>query len=88
MAIKCKFDFHRWKVSEDGMERICERCGINCADYFKRRKEQYWFRFLASLPSGWDFIKMTNNRWWHLAALSWGFTIGYCFALLTVGVLP
>ena len=50
-SISCKFDSHKWKESEDGMERICERCGISCADYSTRQRRQCWFRFLAFLRS-------------------------------------
>ena len=56
-SIRCKFDSHKWKVSEDGMERICERCGISFADYAKRQRRQYWFRFLAFLRSNMERLK-------------------------------
>ena len=56
-SIWCKFDSHKWKVSEDGMENICERCGINFANYSKRQRQQYWFRFLAFLRSKMKLLK-------------------------------
>lgn len=50
-TIRCIFDFHKWKESGDGMERICERCGISLANCHKRQRRHYWFRFLAFLRS-------------------------------------
>ena len=56
-SIRCKFDSHKWKESEDGMENICERCGISFADYSKRQRQQYRFRFLAFLRSNMEHLK-------------------------------
>jgi len=56
-SIRCKFDSHKWDVSEDGMERICERCGISYYEYYERQKKQYWFRFLAFLRPKLEYLK-------------------------------
>lgn len=76
-SVWCAFDSHKWKVSEDGMENTCERCGIKFHYYAKRQRdyEEPWFRFLVSLRK----IKISNETWIRLAyfgaGVCWGLTI-------------
>lgn len=76
-TIRCSFDSHKWGISDDNMERICKRCGINFANYAKRQHEESWFRFLASLRR----IKINNET---KMRFGW-FVVGICWGLVIAG---